>query len=651
MNMKIVGKIFASAVALAAVSFGSIRLYDTLSLRICAGENARELRSVIRHFRHDKAKHKAAEYLIDNLRYHYSYEPEAYDSYCSSLDSLFLCRHDLETTYAEAEKIMRRSALSLRFVSDARNISASFLIRHIDEAFAEWHEGQYLQHLNFEEFCEYVLPYKAVPGQPWSDWKEDAKIPEDSESVIMAQMSSLGNSVRFGYHHINDYLIENGLKDNETRPDISPHLHPVTMLDAPYGDCQERAFLQMMYCRANGLPCSVDFVPNWMSTQGSHYWLNLVMTTRVNEAFESFAPRNEISYFLRKDLRMPKVFRMTWKPHIVLKDAISHGYSLPWSLSNIFVKDVTDEYCRTSDISIKTDAKERYLFLAVFDNERWVPVDITRRKGRKADFQKVGNGGTYCVVKYDDGIIEQASEPFYVGLNGVIHVFSADNEKRDDITVDRKYPSRQHIYDIRTELRGGILESSVNPGSEEWIRQGECADSEILSGKMKIADTSAYRYWRMHCSPGMLTDIAEIYFYEKGTCKRLMPEICGDYKTYPASHYYEAEHIIDNDPLTFTRLKDDIRFRSISFDFGHPVILDHVSYLKRGDGNDVTPGDTYELYYNDGKRWVLHDRMTADDIFLDFHGVPRGALLHLKCISRGREHRVFTWHEDRIVWR
>lgn len=651
MNMKIVGKIFASAVALAAVSFGSIRLYDTLSLRICAGENARELRSVIRHFRHDKAKHKAAEYLIDNLRYHYSYEPEAYDSYCSSLDSLFLCRHDLETTYAEAEKIMRRSALSLRFVSDARNISASFLIRHIDEAFAEWHEGQYLQHLDFDEFCEYVLPYKCVPGQPWGDWKRDARIPEDSESVIMSQMSSLGNSVRFGYHHVNDYLRENGLRDNEIRPDILPHLHPVTMLDAPYGDCQERAYLQMMYSRANGLPCSVDFIPNWMNTQGSHYWMNLVMTTRVNESFESFAPRNEISYFLRQDFRMPKVFRMTWKPHDVLKSAVAHGYSLPWSLSNVFVKDVTDEYCRTSDISIRTYAKDRYQYLAVFDNERWVPVDIARRRGCKVDFRKVGNGGTYCVVRYIDGVIEQASEPFYVGLDGEVAVFSVDGQVTEDVTVTRKYPSRQHIYEIRADLRGGLLESAHRVDADDWMRQGECKDSEILSGIMEITDTMPYRYWRLHCSPDMLTDIAEMYFYEKETGRRLQSELCGTYKTYPNSHYFDVSHIADDDPLTFTRLKDDARFRYVAFDFGRPVRVDHVSYLKRGDGNDITPGDMYELYYNDGKRWILHERKTADDIFLDFHGVPRGALLHLKCISRGREHRVFTWQDGRIVWR
>lgn len=42
---------------------------------------------------------------------------------------------------------------------DAEKIKASYLIKNIEEAFKVWNKPWNL-FLTFEEFCEYILPYK-----------------------------------------------------------------------------------------------------------------------------------------------------------------------------------------------------------------------------------------------------------------------------------------------------------------------------------------------------------------------------------------------------------------------------------------------------------------------------------------------------------
>ena len=37
----------------------------------------------------------------------------------------------------------------------------------------------------------------------------------------------------------------------------------------------------------------------------------------------------------------------------------------------------------------------------------------------------------------------------------------------------------------------------------------------------------------------------------------------------------------------------------LGMDFGEAVAIDRIAYTPRGDGNDVTPGDVYEVLYWD----------------------------------------------------
>ena len=46
-------------------------------------------------------------------------------------------------------------------------------------------------------------------------------------------------------------------------------------------------------------------------------------------------------------------------------------------------------------------------------------------------------------------------------------------------------------------------------------------------------------------------------------------------------------------------------------DFGKPVHMDRVSYVRRGDGNAIMSGEDYEIFYWEDSRWKHHSSHTA----------------------------------------
>ena len=111
------------------------------------------------------------------MPYHVSYPAKKYSQYCAELDSLY----SLDVSNAEksdkADSIAALYLTKMPLLEDAKTINADYLIWNIDYSFAQWDSIDYIQHLDFDEFCEYVLPYKCFEGQPINKWKEELNIP------------------------------------------------------------------------------------------------------------------------------------------------------------------------------------------------------------------------------------------------------------------------------------------------------------------------------------------------------------------------------------------------------------------------------------------------------------------------------------------
>ena len=90
--------------------------------------------------------------------------------------------------------------------------------------------------------------------------------------------------------------------------------------------------------------------------------------------------------------------------------------------------------------------------------------------------------------------------------------------------------------------------------------------------------------------------------------------------------------------------------RWVGFDFHEPIAISKIACIRRGDGNDICPGDDYELYYWNNRQWVLHERKTADHIYIDFKNLPADRLYFIKGISRGAQNRTFLVENNEVRW-
>lgn len=140
--------------------------------------------------------------------------------------------------------------------------------------------------------------------------------------------------------------------------------------------------------------------------------------------------------------------------------------------------------------------------------------------------------------------------------------------------------------------------------------------------------------------------MAELFFYDSHD-SIIRADIIDCGRIFPDNEW-NALNIFDEDQQTNFSVKGDDYW--VGFDFGQPVNISKISYIRRCDGNSVQPGLEYSLYYWDNSEWRLIGTKMANDVFVVFENVPLKALLAIKC-SQGEEQRIFICDENnKISW-
>ncbi|NDV67030.1 hypothetical protein [Bacteroides sp. 224] len=320
-----------------------------------AGENQSELRKVMDHYSEnesDSLKLQAAIFLIENMPGHYSVSGSIVDKHSKRIEEEY---HVLDDNLKKVILTIpfrkgKLSALASKTM-DLEVIKAEYLISIIDNALEKWESCYWLEGIPFENFCEYVLPYRldSEPLFPYNDslmtvWK---KINEELKSYpdYRADLKEVWN-----YEGI--YSEKAGRSRNKDKEFIKA-------INKSFNyDCFDEAFYEVINMRASGIPSTIDLVPAWANRNGGHSWKIILDPKYMNQVGNIHG--QEVHSMAGK------IYRITYShnpiPHTNEKEMIPEFFLSP------FYKDVTKHYVNTSDVSIHLNAiknyKPDYLYLS-----------------------------------------------------------------------------------------------------------------------------------------------------------------------------------------------------------------------------------------------------------------------------------------------
>lgn len=599
-----------------------------------AGDNRSELEKTLEYFSDDREKSDAAKFLIANMPGHRCMGG-AYREYYAEADRILTPEAGL-SALDSLESISAEFRGGIRYEYVSKVITADYLIRDIEKAFAQWKSGEWARHLTFAEFCEWLLPYTCADSQPLEDWRTVLEPYSKKYIDELHQCADYAGNPRDAICRVNDTLKVTIGKQNWIHSAHGfPIYDPKLFARLPGASCEEYAQVATLVMRSKGIPVGIDFTPQWPDRMRGHYWCVFPTLAGKTSKFNPFEANPDYPHFIHA--KYAKVFRRTYAPdREYLRLLRRHDGEIPRMFSDPFFRDVTEEYVRTFDLkiplleSVRISGKDVYI--AVFDNYRWKPVCWGRKKGGNACFRGMGPNVAYLVMGYSDGNLVPVSRPFFLSVTGEVTYFQTSGDKTCSFELWRKYPMFQHVFLIHRQIHGGCIQASGSPDFRDAETVCEFPYWDLTSGLVKVKQSRPYRYWRFFPGEQEASELSELFFYPSEAAEFTVQDV-HDSGGQPFSNLF------DHDPLTNFNTE---RIGLCGYvDYGRPVMMDHVSYIRRGDGNAIIPGDSYEIYWWNGKGWEQHSEQVAEDVRLEIKDIPEGALYYVHGTSRGIRNRIF----------
>ncbi len=610
---------------------------------------------VIAHYTRlgDAEKLRAARFLVDNMRLHSFKDSPVLDKYYAGIEQVNkkykypACVEQYARLYGE----LGRPA-DVKQARDADAMTAGELIENIDMAFADWREGLWARHLTFDEFCEYLLPYRVGGEKVTPGWRKRLRDEYMKNARSILTSDDMAGQSYWAACKVNDALHSLRFRNSKVLPQLGVEL-PLQALDGMrMGECFDYATLAVYVMRACGIPVALDFTPQWPDRAHNHYWNALIDNTGLCIPFVGV--ESNPGYPSKQGRLLAKVYRRTfaYQPQSLCALNVDAHEDIPPVLASPFMRDVSGEYFKGRNLYVALNGAhkgDRFAYIAVFNNQEWVPVDFAViDKDTAATFRNLGSDIVYLPVYWGRNGSLPAGDPVLVPLGGKAVALRPDHSRLQDVTLTRKYPHFYRIVKFRGLMKGGHFEAANKADFSDAVecavikktpRVGYDTLSVSLPGGVK------YRYWRFVAQDRGKCNTAEIKLISGGAALEPVEALGagnGLDGTKPADAF-------DGDELTYY-ISDTPANGWVGADMGKPVSVDKIAYKPRNDDNDVTAGHTYELCYFENGRQRSAGVQRATGGSLTFSGVPSGALYVLHDLDKGTEERIFTYENGEVRW-
>ena len=388
--------------------------------------NRSELERVIEHYQSpgDSLKLKAAHFLIANMIYHVSdsviFENSRYHFDVLSYPDLWkmrAARDSLQNLYG-----FFRPVYEYRY--DILTISSDYLIDNIELAFEVW-GNPWAEHVDFDSFCEFILPYRVL-REPVSDKRRYLNkryshvldtIKNPKEVIEACNTVNKEITTWFGYNKLlGEY----------------PALSLDMMLKVKYGDCDEMAAIATYAMRSVGIPVASDFVPYWGRLNAGHRFNALLMPGGTTLPFggadaKNFPsspdpPQMELTRYMKIN-GIAKVYRTTFGTQKSSLAFIKNAEEkVPPFFNQYTIRDVTASYADEIDVTLSLEEKPppdtRFVYLCIFTSGEWKAVHWALiRDNHAAVFSDMGPDVIYRPMYYAGAYIP-AGKPFLLRTTG-----------------------------------------------------------------------------------------------------------------------------------------------------------------------------------------------------------------------------------------
>lgn len=637
-----------------------------------SGSNKKELQKVIEYYQEpkDSLKLKAAYFLIKNMSNKYSIVGEGLEKLNTIFPAIEKARkQNIVERDPNSDKYLIIDSLwnnlsmkngklihfSLSIKQDLNTIKSDFLIENIEYSFKAWN-FPWSRHLSFEEFCEYILPYR-VSEESLESWRPAVY---DKYKPLMDSLkaSNLKDPVKV-CKIINKQILSKWI--------YSPTLmkYPVAMtadnlMKGYMGSCKHQVALATFTMRALGIPVVCEQVPHYGNRSLGHDF-NGVLSKNGNfidfEAGDNKRFGKILDSQKEQERYIPKIYRSTYslsnKSLIALKPK---NEIIPIFFTNQSITDVTSQYLPVSSIKIKlttqVPANCSYVYLCVFDNKNWQAVGWSKIIKNEVIFTNMGTGILYMPMYYVNSKLVTASSSLILDRTGTTHnIISV--EKEQEMVLKRKYkPHRQ----MQSQMINTTFEVSNNADFKKTTNLYSIKDSvELIQQNVLIKNHRKYRYVRYLVSATKRGDISEMSFLSKKgtplfgkiiTSKNTSRFVLKNNKNVKNTTIKNA---FDSDVLSFAVILEDSTEQWIGLDFGIKKHISKLSFCPRTDKNDVWPELNYELFYWD-KGWKSIGLKKASTNTLIYKSPVSNALFLLRCLDEGEEERIFTYRNGKQIW-
>ena len=486
----------------------------------------------------DSLKQKARAFLVEHGPRHWARKSESMDKYLNVLKD-FNRRYTYPESWERLKSFVESNSLPVGrdwtdVVYDSKLLTPAFLDRQVDRAFRWWRDGKYARHLTYEDFCEYLLPYRFCNEQ-LEDYFDEL---EAQYAPFLQELDS--NATKSG----SAYWAAERLGEEINRR-MGCHLGTLLMLeplDLPYSALKEMrqgvesdyALLTAMVLRACGVPSAIDFAP-WPqysdSVRGrrsySFTWNSVLDNTGRTVPFHG-GLGGPHSHRLHLG-PIAKVYRYTfaWQPQSLTAQNEQFGDTLPAMISSPFIRDVTNEYMATTDVKVHLNGihAEHFAYLSVYRGDHssvgdrdWCPVAFAPiGDDHSATFSQMGRGVVYLPC------LKSGSDLFHVKIAGypiavepdrnVQQLKPADGQQKVQAIINQMPDWADQMVSVGDAIAYQLYYYGEN--GEEDLGRVRSADGKLLLSSLPAG--ALFRLCRLTpLSSGRIREVSRLFTVKDG---------------------------------------------------------------------------------------------------------------------------------------